>query len=89
MSTRLLVDGIPSFFSDEQLRALFLRYGTVLSAAVMRYPNGDSLEFGYVEMAAPEHADRAISRLHRTQFYSQILSVKVDRSTPDEIPYDV
>lgn len=80
MGTRLLVDGLPSFFRDEELRALFLCYGAVLSAVVMRYPNGESLEFGYVEMAISEDADMAISRLNKTRLYGQILSVKLDRS---------
>jgi RNA recognition motif-containing protein len=86
MGTRLFVDGIPSFFSDQQLKELFQRYGTVLSAEVMRYPDGESLEFGYVEIAAPEEADMAISRLNRTELYGHVLSVKVDRSGLHEPP---
>lgn len=86
MGTRLFVDGIPPYFRDEELRKLFLRYGAVLSAVVMRYPNGESLEFGYLEMAVPEEADMTISRLNGTELYGHVLSVKVDRSGLYEPP---
>lgn len=84
MGTRLFVDGAPSFFTAQQLKELFQRYGTVLSAEVMRYSNGESLEFGYVKMATPDEASIAISRLNETQLYSQTLMVKLDRSRPDK-----
>lgn len=84
MSAKLYVDGVPSFFTDQQLKELFLRYGNVVSAEVMRYPNGESLEFGYVEMATSDEASIAVLRLNKTQLYDQVLRVKIDRQVRDD-----
>lgn len=80
----LLVDGLPSFFTDQQLKELFRRYGTVLSAEVVRYPNGESLEFGYVEMATSDEASAAARRLNGTQLYGKVLRVKIDQQERNE-----
>ena len=79
MGARLLVDGLPSIFTDQQLKELFLRYGTVLSAEVMRYPNGESLGFGYVGMATSDAANTAIRQLNRSWLDGQVLVVKMEK----------
>jgi RNA recognition motif-containing protein len=79
MSVRLFVDGIPSFFTDQQLKELFLRYGTVLSAEVAKDPRGRSLQFGYVEMAAPHEANMAILELNRSKLNGRFLLVMWDK----------
>lgn len=79
MGTRLLVDGIPSLFTDQQFQELFLPYGTVLSAEVMSDPNGESLEFSYVEMATFDEANAAIQQLNRSWLDGQVLVVKMEK----------
>ena len=79
MGTRLFVDGIPSFFTAQQLKELFIPYGTGLSAEVTKDQQGRSLRFGYVEMAAPHEAKRAILGLHRSNLYGRPLLVMVEQ----------
>ena len=67
MATRLFVDGIPSYFSENELRSLFLPYGTVLHTEVVRASSGRSLRFGFVEMATCQEAGRAMSGLNRSR----------------------
>ena len=67
MATRLFVDGIPSYFGENDLRSLFLPYGTVLHTEVARAPSGRSLRFGFVEMATCQEACRAMSGLNRSR----------------------
>lgn len=86
MTTRLFVDGIPSRFSDQQLLALFASHGTVVSAEVVRDPAGDSLQFGYVEMATHEEAKLAIQRLNRSWLYGQALVVKPETLRTSDPP---
>lgn len=86
MTTRLFVDGIPSRFSDQQLLELFARHGTVVSAEVVRDLAGDSLQFGYVEMAAHEEAKLAILRLNRSPLYGRTLVVKLETPRASDPP---
>lgn len=79
MDTRLWVDGFPSCFTDDELRALFSRHGTVLSATIVKDARGQSLEFGYVEMSTPHEACSAIRQLHRTYFYGSVLLVSLNK----------
>ena len=77
MDTRLFVDGLPSAFTDHDLRALFAPHGTVVSAQIVRDSQGQSLEFGHVEMATPDEIQRARQALHRTWLNGRILLVAV------------
>lgn len=79
MDTRLFVDGFPSCFTDQELRELFIRHGTVLSAKVVRDPRGRSLEFGYVEMATLHEANTAIQRLNRSKLDGGFLVVTMEK----------
>ena len=79
MGTRLLVDGIPSLFTDQQIKELFIRYGTVLSAEVVRDPSGESLRLGYVEMAMLHEANMAIRQISRLQLFGMSLVVRIEK----------
>jgi len=89
MGTKLLVDGIPSFFTDQQLKELFSRYGTVLSTKVIRDPRAQSLKFGYVEMATLHEANTAIQQLNRSWLYGQALVVKMEKKDTTEPTWSV
>jgi RNA recognition motif-containing protein len=89
MTTRLFVDGVPSRFSDQQLLELFARHGTVVSVEVVRDPAGDSLQFGYVEMATHEEAKLAAQRLNRSWLYGRALVVKLETLRASNPPSDI
>jgi polyadenylate-binding protein len=55
----LIVDALPRWYTEEQLLSLFMSYGSVSSARIVRAPNGQSLGFGYVTMASAEDAGLA------------------------------
>ena len=79
MGIRLFIDGIPCFFTDQQLKELFNRYGTVLLAEVEKDTRGRSLQFGYVEMAAPHEANMAILELNRSKLNGRFVLVIRDK----------
>jgi RNA recognition motif-containing protein len=75
MPKRVFVNGLPDSFGDGELRRLFMQYGMVLSAEVGRDRGGQSLGFGYVEMATTEQASLAICSLNRSRVEGKLLQV--------------
>ena len=65
MAQKLFVGGLPFSTSNEQLRGLFAEVGEVASATVVTdRDTGRSRGFGFVEMATPEDADKAIAQFN-------------------------
>jgi len=84
MATRLFVGGLPSFFGEHDLQALFLPYGTVLHVEIVRAPSGRSLGFGFVEMATCQEAGRAVTGLNRYRIERGKLMVMLAEDTRRE-----
>jgi cold-inducible RNA-binding protein len=76
-SRRLLVENLPKSFHDGELRRLFFQYGDVVEArVVMDALSGESLGFGFVEMATDAEAKRARQELnYRTVGRSHLLVI--------------
>ncbi|KAK2949492.1 putative Polyadenylate-binding protein [Blattamonas nauphoetae] len=60
----LYVRGFPLEYSDDQMRSLFQKYGTITSCRVMRSENGTSRGFGFCCFSADEEARRAYLELN-------------------------
>jgi RNA recognition motif-containing protein len=65
MSNRVLyVGGLSSAISDDQLKALFVPYGSVIRAWIIRHKHtGKSAGYGFVEMTSGEEALHAVLSL--------------------------
>lgn len=69
MGNKLYVGNLLYEVTDDQLRDYFSQAGTVVSAAVIRFADsGRSKGFGFVEMASPEEAQKAIEMFHDQDF---------------------
>jgi len=75
MGKILFVEGFPASCMDQQRYAFFAPFGQVVSARVVRGHRGESLRFGFVEMASEEDAVLAQQALHRTLLEGQPLIV--------------
>ncbi|HKX72424.1 MAG TPA: RNA-binding protein [Candidatus Saccharimonadales bacterium] len=65
MAVKLYVGNLPYSTTDDDLRTLFVEYGTVESTAVISdRETGRSKGFGFVEMSSKEEADKAIEALN-------------------------
>jgi cold-inducible RNA-binding protein len=65
MSNKLYVGGLSYSTSESDLHDLFAELGTVVSAVVINdRDSGRSKGFGFVEMASPEDATKAINELN-------------------------
>lgn len=80
MSTKLFVGNINHNATENDLQDHFSRAGTVLSVNIIQdRMTGSSRGFGFVEMASPEEAQKAISELHQKDFQGRALTVNEAR----------
>jgi len=77
MAVKLFVGGLAFSTSNERLREAFAAAGSVESASVVTdRDTGRSRGFGFVEMATPEEAEQAISRLNGTSLDGRTIQVE-------------
>jgi len=57
MASPIHISGLPFSFSDAQLRHIFVLFGTVELAQVLRDEFGHSLGLGVVQMSSPEEVE--------------------------------
>jgi cold-inducible RNA-binding protein len=77
MAVKLFVGGLSFSTSNERLREAFAATGSVESASVVTdRDTGRSRGFGFVEMATPEEAEQAISRLNGTSLDGRTIQVE-------------
>src|SRR6059036_4164707 len=81
MAVKLFVGGLAFSTSNERLREAFAAAGSVESASVVTdRDTGRSRGFGFVEMATPEEAEQAISRLNGTDLDGRTILVEKAKS---------
>jgi RNA recognition motif-containing protein len=81
MAVKLFVGGLSFSTSSDRLREAFAAIGTVESASVVTdRDTGRSRGFGFVEMATPEEADQAVSRLNGTNLDGRTIQVEKAKS---------
>src|SRR5438876_9662444 len=78
MASKLYVGGLSYSTTSEGLREFFAQAGNVLSATVItdRF-SGQSRGFGFVEMAAAEDAQNAISQLNGRELDGRRITVEI------------
>lgn len=82
MGKVLRVGNIPSSSTEEDLSALFGRFGLVKVVKIIRDARtGVSKGFALVEMSTDAEAEIAIGRLNFTNFDGLIMGVSADQST--------
>lgn len=64
--TNVYVKNFPETYTDEDLKKLFVPYGTITSATVMKDVNGKSRCFGFVNFQSPDSAADAVERSNGT-----------------------
>jgi RNA recognition motif-containing protein len=80
-SARLFVGNIPYSTTEDDLRALFARCGTVANVRViMDFGTGRSKGYGFVEMGTPQEAERAIRELNNSALGGRTIIVNEARS---------
>lgn len=76
MANKLFVGNLSFSSTNDDLRALFERAGSCESASIVTdRATGRSRGFGFVEMASPEEAQRAIEMFNGTELAGRRLNV--------------
>ncbi len=80
MNKRLYVGNLPYTTTEEDLKTTFAVAGAVESATIVTDKfSGRSKGFGFVEMATPEEAEKAIQMLNQSDMGGRKLSVSEAR----------
>ena len=78
MSSRLFVGNLPFHATEELIQKAFAASGDVKSVNLMLdRVSGQSRGFGFVDMATPEAAQKAIRELDGSQFEGRTLRVDI------------
>lgn len=78
---KLFIGGLAWAATDEDLKAAFEKFGEVVSASVVRYPDtGRSKGFGFVEFSTVEEAVEAQAKMDGQEIAGR--AIKVDFSRP-------
>ncbi|OHA73412.1 MAG: RNA-binding protein, partial [Candidatus Wildermuthbacteria bacterium RIFCSPLOWO2_01_FULL_48_16] len=76
MEKKLYVGGLPYSTTEDELRELFAQAGTVESATIIQdRTTGRSKGFGFVEMATPEEAQKAVEMWNGKEVGGRTLTV--------------
>lgn len=76
MAKKLYVGGLPYSVSEDSLKDMFSKAGTVESAIIiMDKMSGRSKGFGFVEMSSEEEANKAIEMLNGKELEGRTLTV--------------
>ncbi|TSC91718.1 MAG: RNA recognition motif-containing protein [Parcubacteria group bacterium Licking1014_17] len=87
MEKRLYVGNLPFSITDDGLRDLFSKAGTVVTASVITdRMSGRSKGFGFVEMETDEGAQKAIEILNGKEFEGRAIVVNEARPKTERPP---
>ena len=87
MAKRLFVGGLPYDFTDAQLKDLFAKAGTVVSANVIvdKFTQR-SKGFGFVELSSDEEAEKAVKELNGNDLGGRKIAVAEARPMEERAP---
>lgn len=84
METKLYVGNLPFSATEEELRALFEKAGTVVSADIVKdRETGKSRGFAFVQMGSQAEAEKAVSMLNGYSLGGRQLRVNPAQARPD------
>ena len=68
MGTKLYVGNLLYETTEDELKDFFSQVGSVISTQIIRYRDGKSKGFGFVEMSTPEEMNAAVERFNGQDF---------------------
>lgn len=84
---KLFVGGISFDSTEDSLKELFGKAGTVESATIITdNMSGRSKGFGFVEMSSPEEAQKAIDELNGKELDGRTITVNIARPRAERPP---
>lgn len=75
------VSGLSPSATEDGIREIFSKYGTISRVNVPRNLSGRGRGFAFVDFETKEEAEKAASELNKTKFLNQILQVEVSKAS--------
>lgn len=87
-SNNCCIKNIPEHFTEEDLKNLFVEFGTPVSYKIMKDENGKSKKFGFVSMSNHEEAVQAVENLNNRKIEDQIIKCEYAIPKQDNKQYN-
>ncbi|UKZ81070.1 hypothetical protein TrVFT333_008838 [Trichoderma virens FT-333] len=75
------VSGLSPSATEDEIREIFSKYGTISRINVPRNISGKGRGFAFVDFATKDEAEKAASELNKTKFLNQILHVEISKAS--------
>jgi RNA recognition motif-containing protein len=82
-AVQIIIEGLPLWFSRDDIEALCRPFGTVRSAKVARDRSEPSLQMGFVKFEMMEQAQRFRDAIHGIRLAEQFLTVTIIQEKTD------
>lgn len=84
--TTLIINNLPSYFTEEELKTMFSTFGKVKAARITRNPKTDQNQgYGFVEYASRSEGSKAIEQVNGLQLGNKKLRVAFSEPVDDTI----
>lgn len=64
--SRLIVKGLPKYYTEEKLREFFSKQGDVTDVKLMKKRNGESRKFAFIGYKSADAAERAVKYFNKS-----------------------
>lgn len=81
--SRLIVKGIPKYYTEEKLRDFFGKQGDVTDVKLMKTRNGESRRFAFIGYKLQEDAERAVKYFHNSFIDTARIDVQLAKTFLD------
>lgn len=75
------ISGLSPSTTEEEIREIFSKYGTIARINVPRNMSGKGRGFAFVDFETKDQAEKAASELDKTKFFNQILQVEISKAS--------
>ncbi|KAM6481203.1 hypothetical protein HDV62DRAFT_100056 [Trichoderma sp. SZMC 28011] len=75
------ISGLSPSATEEEIRTIFSKYGTISRINVPRNIGGKGRGFAFIDFATKDEAEKATSELDKTKFLNQIIRVEISKSS--------
>ncbi|KAL7664249.1 RRM domain-containing protein [[Candida] zeylanoides] len=81
--SRLIVKGLPKYYTEEKLRGFFGKQGDVTDVKLMKTRNGESRRFAFIGYKSQEDAERAVKYFHNSFIDTARIDVQLAKTFSD------
>ena len=81
--SRLIVKGLPKYYTEEKLREFFSKQGDVTDVKLMKKRNGESRKFAFIGYKSADAAERAVKYFNKSFIDTARIEVEFAKTFSD------